>query len=220
MRKRLLLLGSCLFVLLAVPGSAAAATGSVSGTVTDSGTSEPVAEVKVCAWEFEHQFTPGGCEFTDAAGEYTIAGLEPGAYMVEFAQWHEFGYDVRFFNEQASSTNAEEVVVASAATTSGIDAALIPGGAIEGTVTSSKTLEPLFEAQVCAQDLADSTDIVCVFTDAEGHYVVPGLGTSSYKVRFLYERKEKESHPVIKNVSPVSVTAPNTTTGVNCALAV
>lgn len=218
MRKRLLLLGGCLLVLLAAPGSASAATGAISGTVTDSGTAEPIAGIEVCAWEFEHQFTPGGCETTDAAGEYTIAGLEPGPYMVEFAPWHEFGYDARFSSEQASSTNAEEVVVASTATTTGIDAALIPGGAIEGTVTSSKTLKPLSGAQVCAQDLADSSDIVCVFTDAEGNYVVPGLGTSEYKVRFLYEAKEKEGHPVIKNVSPVSVTAPNTTTGVNCAL--
>lgn len=189
--RKMLLFGSCLVALLVAPGSAMAATGSISGTVVDANTSGPVAGIQVCAWEFEHQFSPGGCEFTDAAGEYTISGLEPGAYAVEFNPWHEFGYDNRYASEKATFASADEVVVTSETTTSGVDAALIAGGKMEGTVTSSKTKAPLVGAQVCAQDLADLQDILCVFTDAAGNYVVEGLSTSEYKVRFLFQPKGK-----------------------------
>jgi hypothetical protein len=215
--RKMLLFGSCLVALLVAPGSAMAATGSISGTVVDAGTSGPVAGIQVCAWEFEHQFSPGGCEFTNAAGEYTISGLEPGAYAVEFNPWHELGYDNRYASEKATFASADEVVVASETTTSGVNAALIVGGKMEGTVTSSKTKAPLVGAQVCAQDLADPADIICVFTNAAGHYVAPGLGTAEYKVRFLYEAKGK---PVIRFLNPVSVVAPNITSGVDYALPV
>jgi hypothetical protein len=215
--RKMLLFGSCLVALLVAPGSAMAASGSISGTVVDAGASAPIAGIQVCAWEFEHQFTPGGCEVTDAAGEYTIAGLEPGAYAVEFATYHEFGYDNRYWSEKATFASSGEVVVTSETTTAGIDAALIFGGAIEGTVTSSKTEEPLAGAQVCAQDLADPADIICVFTNAAGHYVAPGLGTAEYKVRFLKETKGK---PVIRYLNPVFVVAPNITSGVDYALPV
>src|SRR5262245_11302919 len=138
MRKLLTLLGCCMIVGSALPALALGSTGSMSGTVTDANTSAPIEGIEVCAWEFEHQFTPGGCEVTDAAGEYTISGLEPGGYAVEFATKHEFDYDQRFSNEKANWPTRDEVVVTAEVTTSGVNAALIPGGAMEGTVTSMK----------------------------------------------------------------------------------
>ena len=62
--------------------------GQISGTVTSASITHPgIAKIEVCATKMinaEDEYGPGGCAFTNTGGQYTIDGLESGAYKLEF----------------------------------------------------------------------------------------------------------------------------------------
>ena len=106
-----------------MPSAALAAGGSISGTVTDAETLEPIQGVDVCTFSLD-----GGevwdCAETDAAGEYELEGLAEGEYGVEF--WAPYlGYATQFYDNETRWEQADPVVVGSEPVT-GIDAALGP----------------------------------------------------------------------------------------------
>jgi hypothetical protein len=162
---------------------AAALAGSISGTVTDAVTLEPIEEVEVCT------FSLGGgegwdCARTDAAGEYELEGLPEGEYVVEF--WAPYlGYATEFYDNKTSWEQADPVAVGSEPVT-GIDAALGPQPGITGTVTRSSDGEPVEEVEVCAWPLnpkVEGTSWECGYTQADGTYFV-GLEPGIYRVEF------------------------------------
>jgi hypothetical protein len=67
--------------------------------------------------------------------------------------------------------------------TPGIDAAMDVGGAISGTVINISTGQPMSDACVTVVDLSFS-GYGGAQTDEDGHYIVGGLPSGSYKVRF------------------------------------
>ena len=62
--------------------------GSITGTVTDPN-GQPIANINVSA--NSTTFGPGGIATTDATGSYTIGGLAPGAYTVQFSDFQDDG---------------------------------------------------------------------------------------------------------------------------------
>jgi hypothetical protein len=110
--------------------------GKISGTVTDAVTHAGVEKIGVAA------FGSSGFGFatTNAKGEYTITGLGTGSYKVSF-EWEfseaEFKasekaprliprYITQYYGGQPSAATASSVSVNEGATTSGIDAAMVP----------------------------------------------------------------------------------------------
>jgi len=172
----------CLAMAL-MPGAALAAGGSISGTVTDAETLEPIEGAEVCAWllESEEGFR---CTETDAAGKYELEELAEGEYGVEF--WARYlGYATQFYENETSRSQADPVVVGSEPVT-GIDAALGPVPGIAGTVTRSSDGEPVEEVEVCAWPLngeAEETFWECGYTQADGTYSI-ALEPGNYKVEF------------------------------------
>jgi hypothetical protein len=94
--------------------------GEIEGRVTAAASGAGIEEVEVCAYSLT---AFGGCELTDFAGDYTIAGVPSGSYVVEF--WAEFlGYQTRYYDEDASFEDANLVAVFAPDTTTGINARL------------------------------------------------------------------------------------------------
>lgn len=56
--------------------------GSITGTVTEAGSGEPLAGIDVCAENLDSYSY--SCETSGEDGTYTISGLRPGSYKVVF----------------------------------------------------------------------------------------------------------------------------------------
>jgi Carboxypeptidase regulatory-like domain len=157
--------------------------GRIGGKVVDASSGTPIAGVEVCAFGVQSESV--GCATSNTDGEYLIAGLAHGGYMVEFSSPMESGLDyvTQYFDDRPSPSDAETVSVEEGGTTSQVDAALIEGGRIAGEVTSSTTSAAMPDVLVCA--LVSNHDAVgCAITDASGDYTISGLASGIYKVGF------------------------------------
>jgi len=168
--------------LLLAPAGAAAATGSIGGTVTDASTHEPIELASVCAWTVEEE--GGGCTHTEEDGTYLLGGLKTGEYKVEF--WSGGGYSFQYYDGKAHWSEADPVTVEAATTTGGIDAELAPAATIEGTVTATEDGLGVEEVEVCAYPVSFSEESFyeCGYSDSDGNYEIVGLNPGSYKVEF------------------------------------
>jgi carboxypeptidase family protein len=112
------------------------AAGSIAGRVSDRATGAPVAAcvtvVPASAFNANRPCTPGA--MTGSDGRFTIAGLGPYAWPVEFAAYH--GYAWQWSGGQASRTRATPITVHSGQTST-VSSKLVPGTSISGSVSSS-----------------------------------------------------------------------------------
>jgi protocatechuate 3,4-dioxygenase beta subunit len=146
--------------------------GSISGTVIDSMTGEPIRCAHISAYgEFGH-----GQAHTDSLGHYTISGLYPGSYFVTAWAMHYYPQDY-----------PDTVLVVESQNTSNIDFALVPyggpgTGVISGTVMRDTVSEP---------DLIPFAIVFAIswgghwgfdITDSTGSYTIEGLQTDDYYV--------------------------------------
>jgi len=108
--------------------------------------------------------------------------------------------------------------VTAPATTSPVDAALASGGQIAGTVTAPGGAVAA-GVQVCALYTGN-----CGFTNASGEYTIPGLIAGKYEVIFYssegshYAPQYYKEKPSSTGDEPVSVTVPDTTTGIDAEM--
>ncbi|MGA9877077.1 MAG: carboxypeptidase regulatory-like domain-containing protein [Solirubrobacteraceae bacterium] len=164
---------------------------------------------------------------SNAGGNYTIVGLASGSYKVSF--YPEFGggnYLGQYFNGKPLYTEANPVGVTSPNATGGVNAELHPGGQITGQVTDSVTHVPLANVDVCAEETGTEYYGNCAFTNAEGDYTITGLISGSYDVYFYsgllegagYDYQIYNNATSYPDATPVPVTAPNTTSGINAEL--
>jgi len=177
--------GLCL-ACVAVP-TATAATGSISGAVTDSSTHAAVAGVKVCAWKIsgsEAEDAVEDCVSSGEAGGYEIASLGEGTYKVEFRpRAGGLNYVGQFYRDERYWGSADPVYVG-AGTTPGIDAALQEGGEIEGRVTSDVSGSPITGVLVCAERELSGPEPGCALTGVDGRYDILGMREGEYKISF------------------------------------
>jgi hypothetical protein len=213
------------------------AVGSISGTVTSGGA--PIAGIEACAERLEAYYS--SCAKTAANGAYAIEKLPAGKYAVEFRPKREYAlyshyaanYVPQYWQGQALRESAAQVTVNVGSATTGVNAAMQVGGKIAGKVTTASiTPQPIANLRVCASSTAlnKSGERVgeeeCGLTNAAGEYTIQALGTAGYEVQFTGETcveekgAEKCSHPYIDQyyAGIVSVTAPNTASGVDGAL--
>ncbi|MGZ6638798.1 MAG: carboxypeptidase regulatory-like domain-containing protein [Solirubrobacteraceae bacterium] len=167
----------------------------------------------------------GSNALTDASGNYDIGGLASGLYTVEFSSCGPTGrYITQWYDGKADMSSADAVSVTAPNTTSGIDATLRQGGHITGHVQNTSS-NPLVFICVSATPTAGGGLGGSATTDASGDYDIAGLATDSYKVQFNtcgapggYVTQWYEGKADFSSADPVSVTAPNTASGIDATL--
>ncbi len=206
-----------------IGSSLASGEGNIEGTVTSSASSEPIGGIDVCAFPveetaFESEGPSFECGRTDGSGEYAMQ-LPAGEYDVEFfaPSDGEPNYQPQYYKGVTNPSLATAVHVTSGGDAKEIDAALLPGAAISGTVTSAATGVPLSDVIVCAEDELDEVGN-CAASGASGAFKIIGLASGSYEVEFLADPEAETTYVDQSYPSTVAVTAPETRSGIDAAL--
>ena len=205
--------------------NAALISGAITGTVTAATGGADLGGICV-----DVQQTVGagfGSATTRADGTYTVTGLKSGSYSVEFFTGcgNSGNYLTQWYNGQATETSAVPVSVVNGVTSPGINAALITGGTISGTVTAAANGADLSGICVDASQI-NGTGFENATTSANGSYSISGLGTGQYSVQFspncgngqnLLTQWYNDKTSALA-ADPVSVTAGTTTSSIDAAM--
>ena len=212
---------------LAAEAQTAEIPGQIAGTVTEL-TEGPedvyLQNVEVLAYPYHSEGSklPAGYAKTNEKGEYTIAGLAPGSYEVEFSPTLESGLNfvTQYYENTSWRAQAKPVEVKEGETVKKIDATMKVGGEVSGTVTDAWTHAPLSRVYVVAVGLgggfAGVTD-----TNAGGEYTIPGLASGEYKIEFVaptYIVQYYNDQSVLTGANPVTVQQGNTTSAIDATL--
>jgi hypothetical protein len=200
--------------------------GQIGGTVTASGTSTPLEGVTIYVWRSDQSYV--GLTRTDSSGAYTTPGLSSGSYLVSFDTAFATGsardYQDEVYDDQDMLDTAATVAVTAPALTPGIDAVLVQGATISGTVTAATTGTPL--AGITIELYRDGNWTQSAVTDGQGSYVFRGLASGSYTLRAVPPFNRNVNYaPVYYNnqaqpeqATPVTVTAPQIVSGIDMVL--
>jgi hypothetical protein len=164
---------------------AAQGTGAIAGTVVAAASPhEPLRGISVTVYEAEGPEAPVGFATTNAGGEYDVKGLRGGSYEVEFSAEGAANYVTQFYREASTLASAKRVAVLEGNTTHEIDAELLGGGKITGTVTEAEGGAAVAGAGVTVYELGVARTFGFAVTDASGHYTIEGLESGTYYVGF------------------------------------
>ncbi|HEX5714374.1 MAG TPA: carboxypeptidase-like regulatory domain-containing protein [Solirubrobacterales bacterium] len=201
---------------------------TIAGTVTDAGSAGPVANFLVCAFAPTALGEVGRCDRTEPSGSYAINGLPPEDYKVEFLSEDEFNYLPQYYDGVDTLAAATPVsIVAAKEVKAGIDAALLPGVEITGTLTEVGSGKPL--AGVDVSLLKAGTEKSLGFpakTDSAGRYAFRGRPTGTYVVGFshtlggsfngdCYSAQYYKGSVSFSGATPLTVTAPSVIPGID-----
>lgn len=209
-------------------------TGVIEGTVLDAVKGTGIEGIEVCAYPaeepeegaFEEEGLAPSCSRSRVGGDYTIGGLAPGEYVVEFSTPFNgtLDYITQYYDEAEAFGHALPVAVDGSEAVTGIDAALKKGGEVEGNVTKLLGGAPLEGIEVCAWGAEGAS---CAETNFEGRYVITGLPTASFKVEFRappgsdlnYVTQYYDDETSYKAANPVPVKVKAKTEGIDAAMA-
>ena len=198
----------------------ASSRGSVTATVTETGTGTPIAGV----WGLALSASPANTGATEAAvtangaGQLTIPGLRAGNHYVGFID-PTGAHATRFFPNSPTLPGATPTAV-TAGNATAANASLPTqtpvgtGSTISGTVTEAGTNAPLANGRVLALRAADYQIVRAAATNASGQYTL-NLAAGDYKLAFLdatggHDMEWFDNLPSTGLPSAVSVTAPGT----------
>jgi Carboxypeptidase regulatory-like domain len=220
--------------------AALAVGGAITGTVSDAaGTQHGLAGVSVRV-EIPSNGNYHGSAVTAADGSYTVRGMPAGTdYQVCFyasgatdGSSNATGYLDQCFDNRPASGTPTPVAVTLGASRAGVDAALVVGGAVSGTVSEAGgTHQGL--ANVTVGVYSPSTlGVANATTGADGTYTARGLPAGTdYQVCFYasgatdgssnatgYLDQCFDNQPVTGTPTPVTVSLGATRVGADAAL--
>lgn len=210
------------FAFVLVPSSPASAlvTQGISGHVTGPGGS-PLNGIEVAFFidTGDGNFAYWDSTATDALGNYA-AQLPASTWRVGFADSANGGYITEFYNNVATLSDATSVAVTASHVTANVNAQLAAAGHITGHVAGGTGgyVSAWTESSPGAGDWSPS-----MFTDVSptGDFDLGGLATGTYRVRFDVDEFAPEywqDKPDVASATSISVTAPNTVSGINPTL--
>ena len=199
-----------------------AAAGAISGTVTAEG-GGPLQHVDVTAYEVvDGDMSWTSSVATNASGVYTLAGLRPGDYRLEFSD-DSGNYLPEAWDDAPNVYIGDTVVVAPGATTAGRDAVLTAAGHLTGTVTGPGG--PVPGVDVTAYELQPDGSFDYASEDsttASGQYDVGSLGAGTFRLRFshhAYVREFWNDQQTLQDATDVVLGASATVPGLDAVLA-
>ena len=218
---------------------------SISGTVTSAAPPHAgIEHVEVTAYEKAAPNTAIAHAETNQFGIYGLTSIPKGSYVIGFKPSYASGLDdaPQYYPEKEFFLEAKAVSVVEGANESNIDAKLVQGASISGTVTDAATHQPLAGITVIATPPGGAEMLEArTFTDANGNYTLAGLGSGSVDVLFQQLTEGKVKPGEVRYISqfykeddfpehistvdelfigamPVEVTIPNTTSGIDAAM--
>lgn len=159
--------------------AALTAAATISGTVTEAGTGDPLANICVEAYEPGHVDPVRGSvrgSSADSNGNYTINGLPASTYVVVASDCNQNGDHVpTWYGNSPLLAGAVPVTTTVGGTTAGIDIAMPTSTrTVSGTIRHTITNTPY--ANSCAVAYAPEVGVVQIaFTPADGTYTLHGL---------------------------------------------
>ncbi len=162
--------------------AALAAGYSLSGAVAGSEAANGLANVCVSA-EDAAAVTVGNTT-TSTDGTFTISNLPAGNYRVRFdptcgGAWKS-PYAAQYYPGQGFPTAAAELAVATDIT--GVDAQLVNGASVSGTVTAAGAAN---NAGICVEAVAAGGGVTSpAVTSQTGWYQITNLAAGNYRIRF------------------------------------
>jgi uncharacterized surface anchored protein len=164
-------------IALAVPAlavnhdhSALDGSGSISGTVTDAVTGDPIEGAKVSTGCCNSKYA-----YTNEDGEYTIEGLAAGQYRMKATM---DGYERGMYPGRVTVEESQQVT--------GVDFELVPNGggsgdgSISGAVYDKETGLPIADAKVMAGTCRNGRT---AYTNEDGEYTITDLADGEYQVK-------------------------------------
>jgi hypothetical protein len=208
--------------------SASLALGAtISGTVTNSATGATVSGVCVTATDTTNSYQLAGTS-TASSGAYSILGLDPGTYTVGFQVCNNSSVDLQsqWYDGASSPSTATPLTLVAGTTDTAINAALLPGGAVSGKITSASTAKAL--SGICVDAFSNTTPTYAFASSTStGTYVMKGMAAGSYSVEFYtgcgnkgdYVPQFYNDSPDYQSATPVTVTVGQTAGSINAAMA-
>jgi hypothetical protein len=174
--------------------------GQIRGKVADRKTGLPIEGVQVCArlLGFFEDGEVGYCGRSNAAGEFTVKNLGTGQYRLEFRTEGHVNYVEELLPELPDS------VPLTAGGVIEVEARLVPGIEIEGTLTETGTgapidglLAPYSVPAICALNPTTQARVKCATVEPAGQYSIAGLPAGTYAVSFAVDWVEEglDLHP-------------------------
>jgi hypothetical protein len=203
-------------------------TGQIIGSVTGPGGTIPLSGIEVRAY---YQTGPLSWvviadTLTAADGSYSVNGLGTGVYRARFRD-PDGDYATEFYADKQNFELATNFEVTDGQTTPNIDASLAEAGHIAGTITTVQGGDPIEDIVATAWYFAAGSwySVESGVTGSDGNYDIGGLASGDYRIRFsdpytphIYLPEYYDNVLNIENATDVSVTAGNTTTGIDAAL--
>ena len=194
-------------------------TGSISGSVTDEHTGNPIEAVIDV---YDSNWWPISYSWSDSEGDYTVCKLPTGNYYVLAGTLT--CYLDEWYDNTLTQYDATLVHVEAPHETPNIDFTLSTGGSISGRITDEHTGNPI-EANISVYN-SNGWSISYTWSDSEGDYTVCKLPTGNYYVatrgtqtyigEWYNDIAPCEYAP---SAPPVPVNVPNDTPNINFALA-
>jgi 5-hydroxyisourate hydrolase-like protein (transthyretin family) len=160
--------------------------GSIAGVVqSDAGT--PLAGIEVNVYRVGGLVPEEVASTVSAAdGSYSVDALAGGNYVVRFANAFEpaASWVGQYYSGQPSAASADPVAVVEGATTAGVDARLVAGGTLSGTVRDSAS-DPVGGVRVEVLESNGGAYVSGTDSEADGGWSVGNLPAGSYLVRFV-----------------------------------
>ena len=156
-----------------------AEAATIRGVVNAASVGGPVEDALVCAQLLTGE--PVGCTLTESDGSYTLPGLSPDEYKVQFIPgFPTYNLLNQFYDHESTWDDADPLALATGETKTGIDADLEAGAEVRGTVYSAATGAPASEVGVCALFMEEGGEEwllrECVPTSNAGTYALARSG--------------------------------------------
>ena len=152
--------------------------------MTSDATDEPIEGVCVSVLDAETGNYMGRSACTDADGTYRTTGLPTGAYQLSFDDVQNNRFASEWYDNQPTQDTAQTVSVTKGTGVAQIDAGLIKGASISGTVSKRDDGSPLLSACVMVLEAETYRYANGSCTEENGEYTVGGLRAGDYVVGF------------------------------------